>query len=216
MSKLFEYRKNNLCLDSYFNLLSTDEYFLILRKILNTKDKLIVSKNFFKNESDYFNIKFQEYDNKNIDLKKRIFSFDLKNYLTNTLLRDSDVASMSNSIELRPVFLDHKLVELAASTTQYAKIEYDNSKIALRNIYEKRTNLTYKNKKKGFEIPFYKWLKNKKVYSLANDLINKKNSIYDESYLKNLKKNLHNRNYQKEIYNFLILNLWLDKKKIIL
>ena len=93
-----------------------------------------MNKNFYNDESDHFNIKFQEYDNKNIDLKKRIFGFDLKNYLTNTLLRDSDVASMSNSIELRPVFLDHKLVELAASTTQYAKIEYDNSKIALRNI----------------------------------------------------------------------------------
>jgi asparagine synthase (glutamine-hydrolysing) len=216
MSKLFEYRKNNLCLDSYFNLLSTDEYFLILRKILNTKDKLIMNKNFYNDESNHFNIKFQEYDNKNIDLKKRIFGFDLKNYLTNTLLRDSDVASMSNSIELRPVFLDHKLVELAASTTQYAKIEYDNSKIALRNIYKKKTNLTYKNKKKGFEIPFYKWLKNKKVYSLVNDLINKKNSIYHDVYLKNLRKNLHNYNYQKEVYNFLILNLWLDKKKIIL
>ena len=216
MSKLFEYRKNNLCLDSYFNLLSTEEYFLILRKILNTKDKLIMNKNFYNDESNHFNIKFQEYDNKNIDLKKRIFGFDLKNYLTNTLLRDSDVASMSNSIELRPVFLDHKLVELAASTTQYAKIEYDNSKIALRNIYKKKTNLTYKNKKKGFEIPFYKWLKNKKVYSLVNDLINKKNSIYHDVYLKNLRKNLHNYNYQKEVYNFLILNLWLNKKKIIL
>jgi asparagine synthase (glutamine-hydrolysing) len=216
MSKLFEYRKNNLCLDSYFNLLSTQEYFLNLRKILNTKDRLIVNKNFYNDESIHFNVKFQEYDNKNIDLKKRIFGFDLKNYLTNTLLRDSDVASMSNSIELRPVFLDHKLVELAASTTQYAKMEYDNSKIALRNIYKKNTNLTYKNKKKGFEIPFYKWLKNKKIYSLTNDLISKKNSIYHDVYLKNLKKNMLNYNYQKETYNFLILNLWLDKKKIIL
>jgi asparagine synthase (glutamine-hydrolysing) len=216
MSKLFDYRKNNLCLDSYFNLLSTEEYFLILRKILNTKEKLILNKDFYKGESDHFCRKFQEYDNKNKDLKKRIFSFDLKNYLTNTLLRDSDVASMSNSIELRPVFLDHKLVELAASTTQYAQIEYDNSKIALRNIYKKRTNLTYKNKKKGFEIPYFKWLKNKKIYNLLNDLINKKNSIYHDVYLKNLKNNLHNYNYQKEVYNFLILNLWLDKKKIIL
>jgi len=216
MSKLFDYRKNNLCLDSYLNLLSTEEYFLILRKILNTKEKLILNKDFYKGESDHFCRKFQEYDNKNKDLKKRIFSFDLKNYLTNTLLRDSDVASMSNSIELRPVFLDHKLVELAASTTQYAQIEYDNSKIALRNIYKKRTNLTYKNKKKGFEIPYFKWLKNKKIYNLLNDLINKKNSIYHDVYLKNLKNNLHNYNYQKEVYNFLILNLWLDKKKIIL
>ena len=216
MSKLFDYRKNNLCLDSYFNLLSTEEYFLILRKILNTKEKLILNKDFYKDEVDHFYRKFHEYDNKNKDLKKRIFNFDLKNYLTNTLLRDSDVASMSNSIELRPVFLDHKLVELAASTTQYAQIEYDNSKIALRNIYKKRTNLTYKNKKKGFEIPFYKWLKNKKIYNLLNDLINKKNSIYHDVYLKNLKNNLHNYNYQKEVYNFLILNLWLDKKKIIL
>ena len=36
MSKLFDYRKNNLCLDSYFNLLSTEEYFLILARVLKT------------------------------------------------------------------------------------------------------------------------------------------------------------------------------------
>lgn len=123
---------------------------------------------------------------------------------------------MSNSIELRPVFLDHKLVELAASTTQYAEINYNNSKLALRNIYKKRTNLNYKNKKKGFEIPFYKWLKNPNIQSVLNDLISKKNPIYSGSYIRTLKSNLNKNYYQKEVYNFLQLNLWLEKKKIIL
>ena len=216
LSKIFKIKKNNLCLDSYFNSLSTEEYFLILRKILNNKEKLVLNEDFFSNDNDHFYAKFQEYDNKNKDLKKRIFSFDLKNYLTNTLLRDSDIASMSNSIELRPVFLDHKLVELAASTTQYAEINYNNSKLVLRNIYKKRTNLNYKNKKKGFEIPFYKWLKNPNIQGVLNDLISKKNPIYSDEYIRTLKNNLNKNYYQKEVYNFLQLNLWLDKKKIIL
>jgi asparagine synthase (glutamine-hydrolysing) len=123
---------------------------------------------------------------------------------------------MSNSIELRPVFLDHKLVELAASTTQHAELNYNNSKLALRNIYKKRTNLDYKNKKKGFEIPFNKWLKNPNIQGVLNDLISKKNPIYSTVYIKTLKNNLNKNYYQKEVYNFLQLNLWLDKKKIIL
>jgi len=216
LSKIFKIKKNNLCLDSYFNSLSIEEYFLILRKILNNKEKLVLNEDFFSNDNDHFYAKFQEYDNKNIDLKKRIFSFDLKNYLTNTLLRDTDIAGMGNSIELRPVFLDHKLVELAASTTQYAEINYNNSKLALRNIYKKNTNLNYKNKKKGFEIPFYKWLKNPNIQSVLNDLISKKNPIYSGSYIRTLKSNLNKNYYQKEVYNFLQLNLWLEKKKIIL
>jgi asparagine synthetase B (glutamine-hydrolysing) len=107
------------------------------KKTNNNKENLVLNNDFYSNDNDHFYKKFQEYDNKSKDLKKRIFSFDLKNYLTNTLLRDSDIASMSNSIELRPVFLDHKLVELAASTTKYAEINYNNSKLALRNIYKK-------------------------------------------------------------------------------
>jgi len=76
--------------------------------------------------------------------------------------------------------------------------------------------LNYKNKKKGFEIPFYKWLKNPNIQGVLNDLISKKNPIYSDEYIRTLKNNLNKNYYQKEVYNFLQLNLWLDKKKIIL
>ena len=48
-----------------------------------------------------------------------ISKYEIDNYLLNTLLRDNDVLSMAHSLEVRPVLLDHKLVELIFSLTQF-------------------------------------------------------------------------------------------------
>ncbi len=46
------------------------------------------------------------------DILPHMRAAEIQGYLANTLLRDSDVMSMSQSLELRVPFLDHKLVEL--------------------------------------------------------------------------------------------------------
>ena len=46
------------------------------------------------------------------DALPRMRAAEIEGYLANTLLRDSDVMSMSQSLELRVPFLDHALVEL--------------------------------------------------------------------------------------------------------
>ena len=60
-------------------------------------------------------------DNHSKNLHKRIFNFEIKNYLVNTLLRDSDNFSMSSSLEIRPLFLDHELIEFVSKSMTYSK-----------------------------------------------------------------------------------------------
>jgi asparagine synthase (glutamine-hydrolysing) len=45
------------------------------------------------------------------ELRERLFSMDVHAHLEPRLLRDLDAMSMAHSIEVRPVFLDHELIE---------------------------------------------------------------------------------------------------------
>ena len=46
-----------------------------------------------------------------LDSFTSVSCFELQSYMVNTLLRDTDAASMANSLEVRVPFLDHRLVE---------------------------------------------------------------------------------------------------------
>ena len=47
----------------------------------------------------------------NEDLRERLAFMDIHTHLEPRLLRDLDAMSMAHSIEVRPVFLDHRVVE---------------------------------------------------------------------------------------------------------
>src|SRR6202047_3147226 len=49
-----------------------------------------------------------------LDSFTSVSCFELQSYMVNSLLRDTDAASMANSLEVRVPFLDHKLVEFVA------------------------------------------------------------------------------------------------------
>src|SRR5690606_13762679 len=61
----------------------------------------------------------------------RMLYFDTKTWLVDDLLIKADRMSMANSIELRVPFLDHRLVEYAASIPPEYKIRRRNTKVVL-------------------------------------------------------------------------------------
>lgn len=113
---------------------------------------------------------------------------EFDNYLLNTLLRDSDNYSMANSIELRPVFLDHRLVEYGLNMEDRYKFNSLKGKIVLRNLPIDIPNEVLHGKKKGFNLPFDYWLNNT-LNSLALDFAYsmKYDDINFEEYIKRLK-----------------------------
>ena len=183
-------------------------------RILNLeKPKNILNKDLVKNnENSKMHSDILKYDNQSEDLHKRIFHFEIKNYLLNTLLRDSDNFSMSNSLEIRPLFLDHELIEFVSKSLNYSKKINTNPKFELNKIYNDNFQIK-QNNKIGFEIPLYKLL-NENLKEDIIERLHKKDDIFLNSYKENLKKKMKNKQNLSEIKNFYIISKWLEKNNI--
>ena len=115
-----------------------------------------------------------EYLNQNIvedetikhkDLITKISYFEMTKYMEGQLLRDSDVFGMANSIEIRVPFLSKELVEAALSINYKYKLNNNINKPLLALKYKNiLPSEIYKRKKKGFELPYKKWLKESGIY----------------------------------------------------
>jgi asparagine synthase (glutamine-hydrolysing) len=86
----------------------------------------------------------------------RVSLLELSVYMRSVLLRDSDVMSMSQSIELRVPFLDHRLVEHALRNNLAGKGRKDELLAAFSNVLSAHT---LGRRKQGFELPMGAWLR---------------------------------------------------------
>lgn len=213
LDTLYKIKPNRFFQRSFFNKIKIEDFFLNLR-ILNFED----SENIFNkdlinnNENLKMNSDILKYDNQSENLHKRIFHFEIKNYLVNTLLRDSDNFSMSNSLEIRPLFLDHELIEFISKSLSYSKKINHKPKYELNKIYNDNFQIK-QNKKVGFEIPLYKLL-NENLKQDIIERLHKKDDIFLNSYKANLKKKMKKKQNLSEIKNFYIISKWLEKNNI--
>src|SRR5258707_15164600 len=82
------------------------------------------------------------------------------NYLHNDLLVKMDIASMAVSLEARSPFLDHHLMEFAASLPENLKLRRLTTKYLLKRVLRKLVpteNLT--RSKMGFGVPIGHWFR---------------------------------------------------------
>lgn len=89
-----------------------------------------------------------------------ISGWELRTYMTDVLLRDSDVFSMAHSLELRVPFVDTRLLEWL--WPQRAKFKFDPSgnKRALAEAVKDVVPAEIINRRKqGFALPFAKWMR---------------------------------------------------------
>jgi len=95
------------------------------------------------------------------DVINTISTLELKGYMTNTLLRDTDAMSMAHSLEVRVPFVDTKVIDFVLSLPGEWKLPAKNSvpkpllADALAGLFP-RDFLT--RPKMGFTLPFEKWL----------------------------------------------------------
>ena len=86
--------------------------------------------------------------------------FDQQYYLPDDILAKVDRMSMAHSIEVRPPYLDHRIVEFAASLPDGLKIRGKAQKIVLRELMKgKLPPSTLRRKKIGFDFPAHEWLR---------------------------------------------------------
>lgn len=86
--------------------------------------------------------------------------FDQKYYLPDDILAKVDRMSMAHSVEVRPPFLDHRIVEFAASLPDALKMAGTRQKVVLRSLMKNRLPAPVLGHKKiGFDIPAHEWLR---------------------------------------------------------
>ncbi len=81
-------------------------------------------------------------------------------YMRNTLLRDSDFMSMAHGLELRVPFLDRALVQTCFRIPGDQKLEGNSPKsLLLANLGVELPAVIVSRPKRGFTLPFEKWLR---------------------------------------------------------
>jgi asparagine synthase (glutamine-hydrolysing) len=87
---------------------------------------------------------------------------DIMTYLPGDLLVKMDITSMANSLEARSPFLDHKLMEFAASIPPSLKLRGMTTKYILKKSLSKILpgEILYR-RKQGFGVPVGDWFRNK-------------------------------------------------------
>lgn len=92
-------------------------------------------------------------------LEKQLYA-DVSMYLPYDLLVKVDIASMANSLEARSPFLDHRLMEFAASLPAGLKLRGRQGKYILKKAFEPLLprEVLYR-RKMGFGVPINRWLR---------------------------------------------------------
>lgn len=142
---------------------------------------------------------------------------DTRTYLPNDLLVKVDIVSMANSLEARSPFLDHRLMEFAASLPEEYKIHGQVKKYILKkaiggfipkeNIYRR---------KMGFGVPIGRWLRGELQDYMRENLLSTRSlsrGYYRPDVVKDM-ITMHvsgRRDLAFQLWSMLMLELWHQK-----
>jgi len=150
----------------------------------------------------------------------RYLLFDQQCYLPDDILYKSDRMSMAHSLEVRPPFLDHRLVEFAASLPESYKLHGSNLKFLLKELMkDKLPPAILRRKKEGFDIPAHDWfrsvLKPLLLDTLTEPAVTATQIFRWEGVQSVIKRHLGRReNLGYHLWGLLILFLWLKRWNI--
>jgi asparagine synthase (glutamine-hydrolysing) len=91
---------------------------------------------------------------------RRYLAFDQRCYLVDDLLQKVDRMSMAHSIEVRPPYLDHRIIEFAATLPDELRIQGRTQKVILKRLMKgKLPASVLRRPKTGLDIPTHDWLR---------------------------------------------------------
>ncbi len=90
----------------------------------------------------------------------RFLEFDQRYYLADDILYKVDRISMAHSLEVRPPFLDDRIVDFANRLPDDFKLRGSESKYVLRRLMDKKLPHSVLHRPKiGFDIPIHEWFR---------------------------------------------------------
>jgi len=127
--------------------------------------------NFLKNLSIFQSFNLSIFQLPPVDLLSYL---ELKFYLQNQLLKDTDFMSMRHSVETRVPFLDHKLVEYVSGLSPELKLNKKlNKSLLVEAVRDLLPLEIFTRPKMGFTFPFQKWLKEGDRFNIQHSTFNK-------------------------------------------
>ena len=143
----------------------------------------------------------------------RMLYADTKTSLPDDLLLKADKMTMANSVELRVPFLDHKLLEFAASLPENMKVRgFATKYVAKEALRDKLPTEILRRKKVGFPVPYEAWMRNE-LRDWVRDILLDRRTLNRGYFKKKSVEHLidHDREfhiYSKEILSLVSLELW--------
>lgn len=142
---------------------------------------------------------------------------DQMTYLPNDLLVKVDIATMANSLEARSPFLDHKLIEFAASLPENIKMRGFETKSLLKKVAARLVpkEVVYR-RKMGFGVPIGKWFRGEMKNFVQEILLSErslKRGIIKPEILERY-VNEHTagaRDHSFQLWTLLMLELWFQR-----
>jgi asparagine synthase (glutamine-hydrolysing) len=135
-------------------------------------------------------------------------------YLPNDLLVKVDIASMANSLEARSPFLDHKVIEFAASIPERIKMRGFETKSLLKKVAARLVprEVVYR-RKMGFGVPVGKWFRGEMKDFVREILLSERSLnrgiIRPEMISRYVDEHTEGRrDHQFQIWTLLMLELW--------
>jgi asparagine synthase (glutamine-hydrolysing) len=142
---------------------------------------------------------------------------DTMTYLPNDLLVKMDIASMTVSLEARSPFLDHHLMEFAASLPERLKLRGMTTKYLLKRVLKKfvpEENLT--RAKMGFGVPIGHWFRGSMQTFLRDTLLSDRalsRGLFGRDKVRQIVDQHVERkvDHDQRLWTLLMLELWFER-----
>jgi len=142
---------------------------------------------------------------------------DIMTYLPNDLLVKVDIATMAVSLEARSPFLDHQVIEYAASLPEKLKLRGLTTKYLLKRVLKKLLppeNL--ERRKMGFGVPIGDWFRAKLQPFLRETLLSENSlnrGLFNPDCVRQLieRHTRGERDYSHQLWTLLMLELWFQR-----
>ena len=150
----------------------------------------------------------------------RFLWLDQRYYLADDILNKCDRMSMAHSLEVRPPFLDHRIVEFAASLPEEFKIQGKTLKFILRDLMRgKLPEAVLTRPKEGFDIPAHRWFRGP-LKALFDETVSRQAveaaGIFNWASVSRINADHQQRraSHGYGLWGLLILFLWMKRWKI--
>ncbi len=217
LSSINSLRPNRWTYPAAIRCMSTVQRYASLRRILSDDDIFLgISTSLESNFKPGFIEAFvSPLLDRSLDSISTTCLFECNHYLVNTLLRDADAMSMAHSLEVRPVMLDHILVEHALALPSEVKVRNGEHKAILVDAVRDLLPAGLLSRPKtGFTLPLGTWLKTtlrqRLVASLNSPLAR---SLFQIDFLNKRLQGIDDATESRLLWMIFILVSWAEEHR---